>query len=65
MKHIARVKGSCRDRPGRVEAIDGKNNGALAGTCARVRSIKRSEGFGEREKDAETVIIDELGVARL
>ncbi len=33
MRHIVRVKGSCSDRPCGVEAIDGKNNGALAGAC--------------------------------
>jgi hypothetical protein len=44
VKHIASVKRSCRDRPCRVEAIDGKNIGPLAGACARIRSIKRSDG---------------------
>jgi hypothetical protein len=44
VKHIARVKGSCRDRPCGVEAIDGKNNGALAGACACARSIKLGDG---------------------
>ena len=43
MKHIARVKGICRDRPRRVEAIDGRNKGALAKACARARSIERGE----------------------
>ena len=52
VKHIARVKGSCRDRPCRVEAIDGKNNGALAGACARVRSIKRSDGAVRSAQEA-------------
>src|SRR4029077_16170330 len=42
--HIASVKGSCCDRPGSVEKIAGKNKGALAGACARVRSIKCSDG---------------------
>src|SRR6266542_2890730 len=41
---IARVKGICRDRSCGVEAIAGKNKGALAGACARVRSIERSDG---------------------
>src|SRR4029077_2510394 len=42
--HIARVKRSPRDCPCGVEAIAGKNKGALAGPCAGVRSIKRSDG---------------------
>src|SRR6476659_1650128 len=42
--HIARVKRSPRDCAGWVEAIAGKNKGALAGPCAGVRSIKRSDG---------------------
>src|SRR5262249_34254261 len=44
VKHIVRVKGSCSDCPCGVEAIDGKNYGALAGACARARSIKRGDG---------------------
>src|SRR6266536_1932396 len=39
--HIARVKRTSRDRPCGVKAKAGKNKGALAGACARVRSIKR------------------------
>src|SRR2546427_81298 len=42
--HIARVKRSSRDRPCGIEAIAGKNKGALAGACARIWSIKRSDG---------------------
>ncbi len=49
---IARVKGSCRDRTCGVEAIAGKNKGALAGACARVRSIKRSDGTVRSAQEA-------------
>src|SRR4030095_4148030 len=44
VRYIVRVNGSCSDRPCGVEAIDGKNNRALAGACTGVRSIKRSDG---------------------
>src|SRR5438067_3965220 len=44
VKHIVCVKRSCRDRPCGVEAVDGKNNGALAGACARVRSVEGGDG---------------------
>src|SRR6266480_1717185 len=54
--HIARVKGGCRDRPCGVETIDGKNNGALAGACARVRSIKCSDGAVRSAQEAVTYI---------
>src|SRR5438093_7175473 len=54
--HIIRVKRSCRDSPCGVEAIDGKNNGALAGACARVRSIKRSDGAVRGAQEAVTYI---------
>src|SRR5437867_3755171 len=42
--HIARVKRTSRDHPCGVKAKAGKNKGALAGPCAGVRSIKRSDG---------------------
>src|SRR5262249_1833134 len=54
MKNIVRVNGSCRDRPCGVEAIDGKNNRALAGACARVRCIKRSDGAVRSTQEAVT-----------
>src|SRR5213078_342276 len=54
--HIARVKWGCRDRPCGVEAIDGKNNGALAGAGARVRSIKCSDGAVRSAQEAVTYI---------
>src|SRR5437867_8384763 len=54
--HIARVKGSCRGRPCGVETIDGKNNGALAGACARVRSIKCSDRAVRSAQEAVTYI---------
>src|SRR5436309_3723003 len=54
--HIIRVKRSCRDSPCGVEAIDGKNNGALAGTCAGVRSIKRSDGAVRGAQESVTYI---------
>src|ERR1700756_584701 len=38
--YIARVKGNCRDRPCRVEEIDDKHHGALAGACSRVRRVE-------------------------
>ena len=50
--HIARVKGSCRDRPCGVKAIAGKNKGALAGACAGVRSIKGSDGAVRSAQEA-------------
>src|SRR5436190_1807407 len=56
MIHIVRVKGSRRDCSGGVEAIDGKNNGALAGACARVRSIKCSDGAVQSAQEAVTYI---------
>src|SRR5206468_4032371 len=56
VKHIVRVKRSCRDRPCGVETIDGKNNGALAGACARVRSIKCSDGAVRSAQEAVTYI---------
>src|SRR4030095_15945926 len=56
VKHIVRVNGSCSDRPCGVEAIDGKNNGALAGACPRVRSIKRSDGAVRSAQEAVTYI---------
>src|SRR5438093_1877533 len=56
VKHIVRVKGGCRDRPCGVEAIDGKNNGALAGACARIWSIKRSDGAVRGAQEAVTYI---------
>src|SRR5436190_3805260 len=43
VKHIAIVKGSCRDRPCGVETINSKNNRALTGAGACIRSIKRSD----------------------
>jgi hypothetical protein len=54
--HITRVKGSCRDGPCGVKAIDGKNNGALAGACARVRSIKCSDGAVRSAQEPVTYI---------
>src|SRR5206468_1768351 len=56
VKHIVRVKRSCRDRPCGVEAIDGKNNGALAGACARIWSIKRSDGAVRGAQEPMTYI---------
>ena len=50
--HIARVKGSCRDRPCGAKAIAGKNKSALTRTCARVRSIKRSDGAVRSAQEA-------------
>src|SRR4030095_6472183 len=44
VRHIDSVNGSCRDRPCGIEAKAGKNKGALAGACAGVWSIKRSQG---------------------
>src|SRR5215470_11853942 len=43
MRHISSVNGSCRDRPCGVKAEASKNKGALAGSCARARSIKCSD----------------------
>ena len=44
VRHITSVNGSCGNRPSGIEAKTGKNKGALAGACAGVRSIKRSDG---------------------
>src|SRR5439155_1510437 len=56
VKHIARVKGGCRDSPCWVEAIDEKDDGALAGARARVRSIKRSDRAVRSAQEAVTYI---------
>src|SRR5207247_8738990 len=56
VKHIARVKRSCRDRPCGVETIDGKNNGALAGGCARGGSREGSDGAVRSAQEAVTDI---------
>src|SRR5207248_2921498 len=55
--HIVRIEGSCRDCSCGVKAIDGKNNGALTGTCACVRSIKCSDGAVQSAQEAVTYAI--------
>src|SRR4030095_4003010 len=50
--HIARVKRRSRDRSHRVKAKAGKNKGALAGACAGVRSIKRSDAAVRSAQEA-------------
>src|SRR5947207_1868014 len=56
VRHIASVNGSCRDGPCGVKAKAGKNKGALAGACAGVWSIKRSEGAVRSAQEAVSYI---------
>src|SRR4029077_20780060 len=47
---------SSRDRPCGIEAKAGKNKGALAGACAGVRSIKRSDRAVRSTQEAVSYI---------
>src|SRR5271167_713033 len=44
MLHTARVNVVSRDRPCRVDDVGAIRVGALAGTCARIRSVERRDG---------------------